>query len=109
MKTSVRLTAAAATLLLVAGWAVAAAPAVTIITIPDMDCAGCAKKVAAQLVKVGGVEKAVADVEAKTMTITPKKDTVLSPKALWEAVEKGAKTPSKLEGPSGTFTKKPND
>jgi len=85
----------------------AAEPAPTTITIPKMHCSGCAKSIVAKLVEVLGVAKAEPDVPAKTVKVTPKADVVLSPKALWEAVENAKKTPSKLEGPSGTFTSKP--
>lgn len=36
----------------------AADPAPTTITVPDMHCGGCAKKVAAKLLEVAGVAKA---------------------------------------------------
>ena len=85
----------------------AADPKPTIITISNMHCAGCAKKVTDQLNTVIGVGKAEADLAAKTVKITPKTNATLSPKALWEAVEKADKTPTKLEGPDGTFTDKP--
>ena len=78
-----------------------------VIPVAGMDCGGCAKKVAAKLTAVAGVAKAEADVEAKTIKVTPKGGEVVSPKALWEAVEKAEQTPTKLEGPSGVFTKKP--
>jgi hypothetical protein len=48
-------------------------------------------------------------VEAQTAKVTPQPKTVLSPKALWEAVEKAKKTPAKLAGPGGTFTARPKD
>ena len=79
----------------------------TVITVSNIHCAGCAKKVTDQLATVAGVAKTEADVTAKTVKITPKANATLSPKALWEAVEKADKTPTKLEGPSGTFTAKP--
>jgi len=86
----------------------AAEPAVaTTIAVGDLDCLGCAKKCAKHLYAVAGVAKVEANVEAKTITITPKPQTALSPLALWTAIEKGGKTPSKLNGPSGTFTAKP--
>jgi copper chaperone CopZ len=77
------------------------------ITVKDMHCGGCAKKIAAELKALAGVDKAEPDVEAKTVKVTPKANVVLSPKALWEAVEKADKTPTKLVGPSGSFTAKP--
>lgn len=87
------------------GWA--ANPAPTTITIPDMYCAGCAKRVETQLGQVPGVAALRSDPEAKTTTIVPKADVALSPRALWEAVEKAGKHPSKLAGPDGTYTAKP--
>lgn len=81
----------------------------TTITIPSMHCAGCAKKVANQLVKVPGVAKAQADMKTKTIKITPKAQAALSPRELWEAAEASGETPSRLTGPSGTFTKKPKE
>lgn len=78
----------------------------TTITISDLECQGCAKKVTAKLKEVAGVTAVEASVEAKTATVTPKPQTALSPRALWEAVEKAGKQPIKLQGPSGTFTAK---
>jgi hypothetical protein len=34
-------------------------------------------------------------------------EAVLSPRGLWEALEKIEKPPTRLEGPSGVFTAKP--
>lgn len=51
--------------------------------------------------------KVETDVKAKTLTVTPRAQVVVSPKALWEAVEKGGDAPKKLEGPNGTYTNKP--
>lgn len=82
--------------------------AATTITVSDLHCAGCAKKVGTKLTEIKGVAKVEYDVEHKILVVTPKADTVLSPKALWQAVKKAGKTPEKLEGPSGTFTSKPN-
>lgn len=80
---------------------------VTTIEIPDLDCASCAKKLADALKKVDGVADAKADPKKKLATVVPKPKVTASPKALWEAVEEGGKTPAKLTGPSGTFTEKP--
>lgn len=85
----------------------AAEPAPTTITVPDMHCASCAKKLVAKLSEVAGVSKVQTDLDAKTATVTPMPRTVLSPRVLWEAVEKAGKQPTKLEGPGGTFTDKP--
>ncbi|HJT76950.1 MAG TPA: heavy-metal-associated domain-containing protein [Gemmataceae bacterium] len=109
MRTQIRWsTALAALAVLTLGSALRAAPPVTTtITIPDMHCQGCAKKVADQLYQVRGVAAVQANVQAKTLTVTPRAQAILSPRDLWEAVEKADKRPTRLQGPSGTFTAKP--
>ena len=112
MRTGTRWLFALAVGLLVGSWQAASAdpaPAVkpTTVTVPDMDCAGCAKKLIAKLKEVPGVVKAEADLEKKTIKVTPRAGFAVSPKEVWEAVEKGGKKPQKLEGPSGVFTEKP--
>lgn len=97
----------AALVVLAVGTSVWAASPATLISIGDLECQGCAKKVAAQLSAVPGVAAVQPNVPAKTASVMPKPNTVLSPRALWEAVEKAGKQPVKLEGPSGTFTAKP--
>ena len=77
------------------------------ITVDGMSCAGCAKTVGKAVSAVEGVESAVADVKAKTLTVTAKKGAAPSPKAMWEAVEKAGYTPTRIEGAAGTFDKKP--
>lgn len=90
-----------------AGPARAADPTATIVSIPEMHCAGCAKKVTTKLTALPGVAKAEAEMKTRTVTVTPRAGLVLSPKAVWEAVEQAEEVPAKLTGPSGTFTKKP--
>jgi copper chaperone CopZ len=108
MKANVRWLVAVAVGAFAAGQSAKAAdPAPTAITIPGLDCAGCAKKVAVKLAAVPGVSKAEPDLATKTIKVTPKANTAVSPKALWEAVEKAEQTPTKLVGPGGTFTAKP--
>lgn len=77
------------------------------IAVEGMHCAGCAKKVASRLKSVSGVADAQVNVETGTAAVTPKSKAMLSPRALWVAVENAGYTPTKLSGPSGTFTKKP--
>src|SRR5262249_46872441 len=98
-------TAAAVLILANALWA--DPPTLTRITIADLHCNGCAKRVADQLAEVPGVDKVQTDVKSRTATVLPRPQTTVSPGALWEAVEKADKTPVKLQGPSGTFTAKP--
>lgn len=85
----------------------AAEPRPTVLTVKGMHCAGCAKKIAGKLKSVRGVELVTADVPKSYFVVTPAEDESPSPKALWEAVEKAGYTAVKLEGPSGTFNKKP--
>lgn len=109
MKTAMRWVAVLAVGLILGGWneAVAADPVPTKITVPDMDCASCAKKIGGKVAEVKGVGKVEYSVEGRTITVTPKANETLSPKALWEAVVAAKYDPSKLEGPGGVFTKKP--
>jgi len=94
---------------LMLGITVVAAPATTTttITVPDMHCMGCAKKMQAQLQQVAGVASIQANVPATALTVVPQPQRAPSPKAMWEAVEKAGYQPTKLEGPNGTFTAKP--
>lgn len=109
MKQQIRWSLIAAVALVVAvGSAVQAAePVYTRITVDKMHCNHCAKQLADHLYKVPGVAKVETNVEAKMMFVVAKPEVVLSPRALWEAIEKAKKNPVKLEGPSGTFTAKP--
>ncbi len=82
-------------------------PAYTVITLEKMHCDGCAKRIAGKLYEVPGVEKIQVDVEKKLMWVHPKAGVQLSPRGLWEAVERGNDRTTKLHGPSGVFTSKP--
>lgn len=79
----------------------------SVLTVKGMHCAGCAKKIAGKLTAVRGVEQVKADVPKSYFLVTPVEGQTPSPKALWEAVEKAGYTAVKLEGPSGSFSKKP--
>jgi copper chaperone CopZ len=81
---------------------------VTTITVEDMTCGGCAKKVQQYVAKVSGVEKVEPDATTHTVKVFPKANSKVSGKALWEAIEKAGYTPSKLDGPSGSFKEKPS-
>ncbi len=82
-------------------------PPVTTITVPDMHCISCAKQMATHLYQVPGVATVQANVPATTLIVNPHPSRVLSPKALWEAVEKAGYRPSRLQGPNGIFSSKP--
>ena len=86
---------------------IAAEKTPTSITIDGMHCPSCAKKIAAKLKVVAGVDSVKADVNAAQMQVTAAPGKEPSPKALWEAVETAGYKAVKLEGPSGTFTTKP--
>jgi copper chaperone CopZ len=85
----------------------AAEPAWTSITVKEMHCAGCAKKIAARLYAVRGVKEVRVDIEKKTLFVAPQQSKDPSPLAMWEAVEKAKNVPIRLAGPGGTFTEKP--
>lgn len=101
----------ALTLGLMCVWTVAAQqpapPSKSVITVPTMDCGGCAKKVVAQLTTVPGVGQATPNVEARQLVVLAQPNVGVSPRALWEAVEKAGYAPSKLESPYGVFTARP--
>lgn len=86
--------------------AMAAEPMPTTITVEKL-CEGCAKKITAKLKDIPGVADVTTQVPAKTFTVTPKPGKVLMPRGLWETIEKGGEQPTRLVGPSGTFTAKP--
>lgn len=111
MKLLIRSTMAVAlaALLCPTGPAAGAEPVVVTITISDMDCPACAKKVSTKLAEVAGVAKVETNHEEGIAKVTLQPKAVVSPKVLWEAVEKAKKTPEKLVSPSGTFTSKPKE
>jgi copper chaperone CopZ len=82
-------------------------PTRTTITIEDLHCAGCAKRVVRRLTTVRGVAAAQAELKTSSVTVTPQAQRAPSPRDLWEAVEKAGFRPTKLVGPAGTFTAKP--
>ena len=79
----------------------------TVITIKGMHCAGCAMKVAKKLEGLDAVASAKVDADTGKATIVPEHGKTISPKLLWETVEAAKYTPTRLEGPSGRFIKKP--
>jgi len=79
----------------------------TLIAIEDLDCPTCAKGVEKALAAVPGVANVKTDVEKRTATITPQTTKSPSPRGIWDAIEKAGFHPTKLSGPTGTFTTKP--
>ena len=90
--------------LVVAGGTV---PTYTVIQVEKMHCDGCANRIGAKLQETPGVKGIQFDVEKKLLWVHPQPGTTLSPKTLWEAVEKANDRPTKLQGPSGVFVTKP--
>ena len=81
----------------------------TVVTIEGEMCGGCVKKIQAALAEVKGIAEVTGDTKAKTVTIVPAPAVDLSPRALWEAIEKAGKKPAMLVGPHGTFKSKPKN
>lgn len=79
----------------------------SVITVDDMHCSACARKIARKLYAVPGVVLVETDVKADRARVTPQKGRQPSPRALWEAVKKAGFKPIKLEGPAGVFTGEP--
>ena len=75
----------------------------TVITVGDMHCKHCAKKIASKLYTVKGVVKVRTDVKADVAIVTPEKKKQLSTKSLWSASQKAGFQPVLLEGPAGKF------
>jgi copper chaperone CopZ len=102
--------AAAAALVLATTNALAAEQrqsAATVVTVEGDMCGGCVKKIKAALAEVKGIAEVTGDSKAKTVTIVPAQSVDLSPRAVWEAIEKAGKKPTMLAGPHGTFKSKP--
>jgi copper chaperone CopZ len=79
----------------------------TLITVKELHCKGCAKKIAGQLYTVAGVKEVAVNMERKLFVITPQEKKLPLSRAMWEAVVKGEGRPIRLVGPQGTFEKKP--
>ena len=82
---------------------------VTVITIPKMDCGGCAKKIGTQLYAVQGVGQVAQNLDTFQLFVTPHPNVGVSPRLLWEAVEKAGFAPSRMDSPYGAFVTKPQN
>jgi copper chaperone CopZ len=85
----------------------AASPEITTIHVKDMHCENCARKIARKLFAVQGVVKVQASVKQDLVLVTPQAGKTISARAIWEAVIAGEAEPTKLVGPTGSFTAKP--
>jgi copper chaperone CopZ len=79
----------------------------TVIHVQNMHCANCAQKIARKLYAVAGVKQVTTDWKKGTATIQGQAGKALSPRGLWEAVEKANFKVVKLTGPAGEFQSKP--
>jgi copper chaperone CopZ len=100
---------ALAALLILAALALAQQPpqAWTKVTLEEIHCMGCAKKISAKVTAVPGVAQMRVDLKAKSIWAVHKQGMTPSPKALWEAVEAAEHKPTRVETPSGSYTSKP--
>lgn len=80
----------------------------TLIAIEGMHCQACANKVAKKLAAAARVADAKVDIKTGQAVIIPMKGARVSPRALWEAVESSGYSPTRLAGPDGVFSTKPN-
>lgn len=85
--------------------AAGSSPATTVTT--KKMCPVCAKKIVSRLHQIDGVAEARADVKSRTFVVLPASGRVLSPRALWDIVQKGGEQPIRLAGPAGTFDRRP--
>jgi copper chaperone CopZ len=82
-------------------------PAFSKMTLTELDCGHCAKKVAKGVVAVAGVAEVRYDLKTKAQWAIHKPGQTPSPRALWEAVERAEHEVQRLETPAGTHTSKP--
>ena len=94
-------------LIALTGVVAAGGPRPTTISVEDMHCPNCAKKIVKTVSAVPGVAGVKADVESGMLAVAAREPGGPSPRALWEAVEKSGYRPTRLVGPSGTYTAKP--
>jgi len=82
-------------------------PAYTRVTLDELHCATCAKKVSEKVVAVPGVSEMRYDLKTRTIFAMHKADRTPSPRALWEAIEQADHVPIRLDTPTASHTKKP--
>lgn len=75
--------------------------------IPNMHCESCAKKIRSRLFTVKGVSRVVTWVKNDLAVIEPAPGKVVSPKAIWDTLEKGKFEVDRIETPQGVIKEKP--
>lgn len=83
-----------------------ASPDATVVSVKKL-CPTCGKKIVQKLEQLPETQSASMNVEQKLVKVVAKPGQNLSPRLIWETVEKGGEQPVKLQGPAGTFTSKP--
>jgi len=78
-----------------------------IATIPHLEDEDCVASIRKEVMKLEGVASVECNIPAKKATINPKPGAKLSPRELWEALDRAGEAASKLDGPTGLFTSKP--
>lgn len=82
-------------------------PVYTKVTLTELHCMGCAKRIAKKVNAVPGVAQMRVDLKAKTLYVIHKPGMTPSPRAVWVAIEEEEHTPVRMETPKGVFTEKP--
>ncbi len=81
-------------------------PVPTIVTVKKL-CPTCGKKIVQKLSELPQVAEATMDLEQRTLRVQCKPGGSVSPRAVWETVERGGEQPVTIQCPMGTFTTKP--
>jgi copper chaperone CopZ len=66
------------------------------VSVDEIHCAGCAKKIARKLYAVKNVQKVESDLEKAVVTVRLTKGAAVLPAPLWRAVEAGGAKPIEL-------------
>ncbi len=98
---------ACAVMLLLATLSLAQKAVYTKAVLKELDCMGCAKKIAKKIQTVQGVKEVRVDLEARTLYIVHQPNVHPSAKLLWEAIEQADHEVEKLETPTESHTSKP--
>jgi copper chaperone CopZ len=77
------------------------------LSIPNMHCESCAKKIRSRLFTVKGVSRVVTWLQHDLAVIEPVKGQSVSSKAIWDALEQGKFEVDRIETPQGVIAKKP--
>ena len=77
------------------------------ITIPNMHCESCAKKIRSHLFTIKGVAKVTTYVAENRVVVVPSAGKTLSALEIWDKLEKAKFTPDKIVTPTAEYTEKP--